>query len=77
MPWSAEEMLDGHQRVDISAHARSAHKGLLQKRLEEDLCRIVPHVPPDDPIIQGTELNLVFGVKGKVTAFHTLVVMEC
>ena len=38
-PWSAEEMLDGQrQRVDILAHARSAHKGLIQKRLEEDLC---------------------------------------
>ena len=38
-PWSAEEMLDGkHQRVDIPAHARTANKGLLQKRLEEDLC---------------------------------------
>ena len=58
-------------------NARTAHEGLLQKRLEEDPCWIVPHVPPDDPIIQGTELNLVFGVKGKVTAFHTLVVMEC
>ena len=38
-PWSAEEMLDEqHQRVDIPAHARTAHKNLLQKRLEEDLC---------------------------------------
>ena len=37
--WSAEEMLDGqYQRVDIPAHARTARKGLLQKRLEEDLC---------------------------------------
>ena len=46
-PWSAEEMLDGHhQRVDIPAHARTAHKVLLQKRLEEDLCWIVPHVAP-------------------------------
>ena len=27
-----------HQRVDIPARARTAHKGLLQKRLEEDLC---------------------------------------
>ena len=43
----AEEMLDGqHRRVDIPAHARSAHKGLLQKRLEEDLCWIIPHVCP-------------------------------
>ena len=32
----AEEMLDGHhQRLDIPAHARTAHKGHLQKRLEE------------------------------------------
>ena len=38
-PWSAEEMLDGQlHRVDIPARARTAHKGLLQKRLEEDLC---------------------------------------
>ena len=32
-PWSAEEMLDG-QRVDIPANTRTAHKGLLQKRLK-------------------------------------------
>ena len=39
-------MLDGqHQRVDIPANARIAHKGLLQKRLEEDLCWIICHVP--------------------------------
>ena len=31
--------LDGqHQRVDIPAHAKTARKGLLLKRLEEDLC---------------------------------------
>ena len=37
-PWSAEEMLDGqHQKVDIHAHARTAHKDLLQKSLEADL----------------------------------------
>ena len=36
---SAEEMLDGqHQRADIHACARTAHKGLLHKRLEEVLC---------------------------------------
>ena len=39
MPWLAEEMLDGQcQRVDAPAYARTAHSGLLQKRLEEDLC---------------------------------------
>ena len=35
---SAEKMLYGqHQRVDISAHARTAHERRLQKRLEENL----------------------------------------
>ena len=39
LQWSAEEMLDGqHPRVDIPAHARTTNEGLLQKRLEEDLC---------------------------------------
>ena len=38
-PWLAEEMVRGQrQRVDIPAHARIAHKGLLQNRLEKDLC---------------------------------------
>ena len=49
-PWSAEKTLAGqHQRVDMSALARTAHKGFLQKRLEEDLCWIVPHVPRSRP----------------------------
>ena len=52
--WSAEEMLNGqHQRVDIPAHARTACKGLLLKRLEENR----PSYSSDDPIGQGTELN--------------------
>ena len=34
-----EEMLNGqHYGVDILAHARTAHNGFLQTRLEEDLC---------------------------------------
>ena len=37
-PWLAEEMQDGqHQRVDIPADAGTAHKGLMQSRLEEGL----------------------------------------
>ena len=56
MPWLAEEMLHGqHQKVDIPAQARTAHKGLLQKRLGEDLCRIVLHVPPMTQLVK--ELN--------------------
>ena len=39
-------MLDRQrQRVDVPVHARTAHDGLLgllQKSLEEDLCRIIP-----------------------------------
>ena len=32
-------VLDGQrQRADIPAHARIAHYGIPQKRLEEDLC---------------------------------------
>ena len=53
-PWSADEMLDRHhQRVDVSAYARTAHKGFLQKRLEEDLCWIVPQVPPTTQSVKG------------------------
>ena len=42
-----------------SAHVGTAHKGLLQKRLQKDLYRppIVPPCPHDDPIGQGTELT--------------------
>ena len=44
-----------HPRVDIPAHARTTNKGLLQKRLEEDLCWIVPHIPPTTKSVK--ELN--------------------
>ena len=38
-PWSAEEALGRQQqRVGIPASFRTAHKGLLQRRLKEDLC---------------------------------------
>ena len=46
MSLSAKEMLDGHhQRVNTSAHARTADNGLLQKRLEEISAKSC-HVPP-------------------------------
>ena len=52
--WSAEETLNGqHQRVDFPVHAKTAHKGLLQKRMEEDLCGIVPHVLPPTRSVKG------------------------
>ena len=46
-------MLDGqHQRVDIPALARTAHKDLLEKRLE-DYRLNWPSCPLDDPLGQG------------------------
>ena len=45
-PWLAEELLDGQrQSMDSLTHARTAHNGFLQKRLEEDLCWIVTRYP--------------------------------
>ena len=60
-------MLAGQrQRVDIPAHVRTARKGLLQKGLEEDLCRIVRHVPPTTHLVKGlnwTEPNVrIYGL---------------
>ena len=41
---------------DISAYARTANEGLLQKRVEKDpLSR--PLYPPDDPMGKETELT--------------------
>ena len=52
--WLAEEMLDGQlQRVDIPAHARTAYNGLLLKRLDDNLCLIVPHVLPMTQSVKG------------------------
>ena len=44
-------------KEDIPTHARTAHKGLLQKRLEEDLCWIVPHVPLKTHLVKGEKLT--------------------
>ena len=62
-PGSAEEMLDGQrQRVDIPAHAGTAHSGLL---CTDTPCLLTgrgsllnrPSCSPDQPIGQETELN--------------------
>ena len=47
-------MLDGqHQRMDSPVHVRTVHNGLLQERLEEDLCGIVCHVPLATQSVKG------------------------
>ena len=43
--------------VDIPAHARTAHKGLLQKRTGKGSLLNRPTCPPNDSIGQGPELN--------------------
>ena len=43
------------------AEARTTHKGLLQRRLDEDIYWIVPHVPPTTQSVKGpnwTEMTL-------------------
>ena len=72
-PWSAEEMLDGqYQRVDIPACTRAAHKGFLQKRMEDDHRWIVSHVTPTtqsvNPLIWVTRLTRSLKNKIKTTA---------
>ena len=37
----------------VPAYAETVHNGLPQKTLEEDLCWIVPHVPPTIESIEG------------------------
>ena len=57
MPWSAQKMMDRQcQTVDVPVYAGPTHDGLPQKRLEEDLCRIIPHVHSED---KQTERGLV------------------
>ena len=62
------------QKVDILAHARTAHKGLLQDSLEEDLCWIVPYVPPTTQSVAG--LNYGYMQAGKQTAVRGVAVTE-
>ena len=46
-----------HQRVNIPAHASTAHKGRLQKKAGRGSLLDRPSCSPEDPISQGTELN--------------------
>ena len=52
-------LFDGrHQRVDIPSHARTAQNGLLQNRLEDNLCLIAVMSPGrPDRSRDWTELN--------------------
>ena len=63
--WQRKCWVDNIKEWFSLPHARIAHKGLLQKRLEEDLCWIISHAPtPRRPswwhIGEGTELNWLF-----------------
>ena len=39
------------------AYSRTAHKGLLQKRLEQDFCWIIPHAPPKKKTKKNTHTH--------------------
>ena len=57
-PWSVEEMLDGqHQRVDIPAHARTAHKGPPVEKTGRGSLLNRPSCIPNNFTGQGAELN--------------------
>ena len=70
----AKEILAGQrQRVDIPAHARTAHIDFLhKKRLEEGSLLNRPSCNPDDPIGKGTELNCIDPSNNILTNFPRL-----
>ena len=71
MPWSAEKMLDGqHQRLHILTHARTALKGLLQKRREKDLCWINPHNPLITQLVKGLNWWIWSRSRSKCQTLH-------
>ena len=47
----------GNAGWTTSAHARIAHKGFLKKRPEDNLCWIVPHVPPTTQLVKRLNWN--------------------
>ena len=54
--WSAEEMLDGqHQRVDMSAHARTAYKDLLQDSKKTSAESSLISIPPPPVMTQSVK----------------------
>ena len=60
-------MLDGQrQRVNVPVHARTAHDGILQKGMEEDICWIALHAPPPPTTTHARthwiELNTIFAL---------------
>ena len=52
--------MDNFRKVDIPAHARTAHNSHLQKRQEGDLCWIVPHVPTTIQSVKGLNVTELF-----------------
>ena len=50
--WQRKCWMDNIKKWNLLALARTAHKGLLQKRFEEDLCWIVLQTSPPPPATQ-------------------------
>ena len=77
MLWIAEKMQNGqHQRVDLPAHLRTAHKCLLPKTLRQDHCWIIPHVSPHPPTAQLVK-GLSWTVKVQVNNYRNISVANC
>ena len=53
-------------------NAGTAHNGFLQKRLEEDLCSIVPHVSPTTKSVIGLNWTELCGVKEDCRHLHLI-----
>ena len=74
-PRSAEEMLDGqHQRVDIPAHARTAHRGLLKRQDWKSIFAGSPLMNSRRPSLSRdwTELNWIDRVSGQLSTLKGL-----
>ena len=58
---AVQVVVQGWARMDgmdaIPAYARTAHNGLLQKKkyIEEDRCRIIPHIPLTTQSVRGLD----------------------
>ena len=58
-------------------NVRTAHRGLLQKRLEEDLCWLVPHVPPMTQLVKALRWTEPKEIVPKQQSVSVLLIFSC
>ena len=67
---------DGHHTADIPSNARLAHNGLLQNRMEDDLCWMVPHVSLKTWLVEGLseyDIHIAQGFCFDITAYKHMI----